>query len=243
MTGVIFDLDGVLVNSEPYWQRGFAEIATQFCLQRGLPDPGLTPEQMSRFQGGRVNDTVTAIMSELGYVGYLNPATVVALTDQVIAHVSGQFSENANAIESSVRVARELANRGVLLAVASSSAQQFIDAALDAIGLSDAFVVTQSALELDHGKPHPEVYLLTLAKMGLNAREVVAIEDSTTGLGAALRAEIASIWLLQDTMESEVDALERLRASLGNAPGVADLVRRITRDLTIEDVEDVMKSL
>jgi mannitol-1-/sugar-/sorbitol-6-/2-deoxyglucose-6-phosphatase len=243
MTGVIFDLDGVLVNSEPYWQRGFAEIATQFCLERGLPDPGLTPKQMSRFQGGRVNDTVAAILSGLGHGNHVDPTTVVALTDRVIDHVSRQFAKNANAIESSVRVARQLADRGIPLAVASSSAQQFIDTALEAIGLSDAFAVTQSALELKHGKPHPEVYLLTLDKMGLKARDVVAIEDSTTGLGAALRADLATIWLLQDTAESEADSLERLRATLGNVAGAADLVRRVTRDLTIEDVEDVMKAL
>lgn len=243
MTGVIFDLDGVLVNSEPYWQEGFAEVATQFCLEHGLPDPGLTAEQMSRFQGGRVNDTVAAIMSELGYGNYTDPGMVNALTDRVIDHVSAQFAENANEIPSSVRVARQLADRGIPLAVASSSAQQFIDAALEAIGLSDAFTVTQSALDLEHGKPHPEVYLLTLDKMGLQAREVVAIEDSLAGLGAALRADLATIWLRQNTAESEADSLNRLQATLANEVNAVDLVRKITPDLTIEDVEDVMESL
>lgn len=241
--GVIFDLDGVLVDSEPYWQDGFAQIANQFCLERGFPDPGLTAEQMWRFQGGRVNDTMAAILSELGYGDEVNAQALVALTERVVDYVSKRFAANSNEIASSVRVARRLADRGVALAVASSSAQQFIDTALRAIGLSDAFPVRQSALELQNGKPHPEVYLLTLAKMGLEAHEVVAIEDSTTGLGAALRAGLATVWLQQDLGESEAESLDRLREVLGDDAGAADHLRRITHELTLADVEDVLGAL
>lgn len=247
MTGVIFDLDGVLVNSEPYWQEGFAAIGNEFCVERGLPDPQLTPAQMSRFEGGRVNDTVTAILTELGHGEHVDAATVRELTDRVIARVSTQFAEHSNAIESSVRVARQLAERGIPLAVASSSAQQFIDAVLDALDLREAFGVTQSALLLEHGKPHPEVYLLTLQKMGLEAREVVAIEDSTAGVAAALRAGLATIWLRPDAgQESDADRLERLRPALGDAADATDataLLRKVTPELTIEDVEAALESL
>src|SRR5690242_17504698 len=118
--GVIFDLDGVLVDSEPYWQEGFAQIANQFCVERGFPDPGLSAEQMSRFQGGRVNDTVATILSELGHRDLADAATVKALTDRVVDHVSRRFAESSNEVASSVRVARQLADRGVALGVASS---------------------------------------------------------------------------------------------------------------------------
>lgn len=240
VTGVIFDLDGVLVDSEPYWQQGFALIATEFLVELGLPDPGLTPAQMSRFQGGRVNDTMTAILDELGVGDRLDPTTVDALTDRVVDRVSEEFAADARPIHSSVAVARELADRGVPLAVASSSAQPFIEAALEAIGLGDAFAVTQSALDLEHGKPHPEVYLLTLQRLGLAAHEVLAIEDSVTGLTSALRADLATIWLLSGTDEPAEAALERLRDAAGADHLRTDLVRRVTHSLTIHDVEDVM---
>lgn len=241
--GVIFDLDGVLVHSEPYWQRGFAEVVNRFCVDRGLPDPGLTASEMSRFQGGRVNDTVATILRDLGHGDYVDATTVAELTDDVIDHVSEQFAENANAIESSVAVARQLADRGIRLAVASSSAPQFIEAALQAIGLADAFPVTQSALGLEHGKPDPEVYRLTLARMGLEAHEAIAIEDSTTGLAAAARAGLATIWLQRDVEESEAESRARLRAALGADGDAARFVRKVTRDLTMDDVENVMKTL
>lgn len=243
MPGVIFDLDGVLVNSEPYWQRGFAEIVNELCLERGLPNPGLLPEQMARFQGGRVNDTVRAILGELGLLSDADSTTVSILTDRVIDHVAQRFLDAPDPIDSSVWVARQLAERGVPLAVASSSAQRFIDAALDAIGLADAFCVTQSALDLVRGKPDPEVYILTLARMGLEARDVVAIEDSTTGLGAALRAGLATIWLLEGSDEEEWQSLERLRASLGPYASSQHLLRKVTKQLALEDVTDVMRQL
>ena len=239
MKGAIFDLDGVLVDSEPYWQRGFAEVTNEYCVESGLPDPALTAAQMARFQGGRVNDTLASILASLGHPELAAQESLEQLTGRVIAHVSHAFVAHPTPIESSISVARQLADRGVPLAVASSSAQEFIDAAIKTIGLQDAVSVTQSALGLRHGKPHPEVYQLTLDQLGLEADDVVAIEDSTTGIGSAVRAGIATIWLLQNSTETEAEAIQRLRDTLGSDADAGARVRRITRDLTMADIDAV----
>ena len=243
MTAVIFDLDGVLVNSEHYWQGAFLAITHEFCDESGLADPGLRLEDMATFQGGRVNDTMRAILTALGHGAPADPVTVEALAQRVIQQVSAAFRQQSEPITDNVRVARELADRGVLIGVASSSAQAFIDLALEEIGLSDAITVTQSAYPLEHGKPHPEVYRLTLQRMGVTAQDVVAIEDSTTGIGSAVRADLATIWYLDNAEESYDDARARLRGTLGDEADAADRVRLITRALLIEDVEQVMATL
>lgn len=240
MTGVIFDLDGVLVNSEPYWQGAFLQITREFCEESGFAQPNLELRDMVRFQGGRVNDTLRTILTSLGHEESTYPDMIEDLATRVIDHVSDAFRAAPTPITGNVRVARQLADNGVLIGVASSSAQIFIDAALEKIGLADAVAVTQSAYPLKHGKPHPEVYLLTLDRMGISAEETVAIEDSTTGLGSAVRAGLATIWYLEDEAESEDDALARLRETLGEEADAVERVRLITRVLSVEDVERVM---
>jgi beta-phosphoglucomutase-like phosphatase (HAD superfamily) len=94
-----------------------------------------------------------------------------------------------------VDVARRLAADGTRLAIASSSSQRFIDAVVHRLGMADAFAVTQSAFELAHGKPDPEVYLLTCARLGVDAADALAVEDSVPGLLAALRAGMTAVWL------------------------------------------------
>jgi beta-phosphoglucomutase-like phosphatase (HAD superfamily) len=71
----------------------------------------------------------------------------------------------------------------------------------------------------------------------------VAIEDSTTGIGSAVRAELATIWFLLDSDESDEDAMARLRDTLGEDADSADRVRVITHELRVDDVEQVMAQL
>ncbi len=238
MTCVIFDLDGVLVDSELYWQQAFAEVGNAWRVEHGRANPDLTAAGMARFQGGRVNDTMAAVLASVGYDA-LTDVERDAVTHRVITHASEAFAADPTPIAGSVAVARGLAEEGVRLAVASSSAQEFIDAALDASGLHDAVEVTQSALLLEHGKPHPEVYELALAHLGARAEDGVAIEDSTIGLVSALRAGLRVVWLLTDETETDVAAYDRLRAALavsGADPGLIGRVVGITRELHRDDL-------
>jgi HAD superfamily hydrolase (TIGR01509 family) len=193
VTAVVFDLDGVLVESEPLWQQGFADVVNAYTAAQGQGDPGLRADDLHRFTGGRVNDTVRTLLTALGHEA---PAELVAaLSDRVINQVSLAFPEQDAVIDDSVDVARRLAAGGTRLAIASSSSQRFIDAVVRRLGMEDAFEVTQSAFELERGKPDPEVYLLTCARLGVDPADTLAVEDSVPGLLAALRAGMTAVWL------------------------------------------------
>ncbi|MEZ5194788.1 MAG: HAD-IA family hydrolase [Nocardioides sp.] len=93
----------------------------------------------------------------------------------------------------------------------------------------------------DQGKPDPEVYLRCLARLDADLSEVVAVEDSTAGVTAALRAGLES-WLLDSAVarvdESDAEAMDRLRHELVRLGlgSLADGVRRISRRLTLDDL-------
>ncbi len=231
MTAVIFDLDGVLVDSEPLWSAGFAEVVNEYAAGQGWVSPGLVPGQLGAYQGGRVNETLREIPD--GNVGIRQlpssptPQVVDELTEHAGDPAGGYCIPGARptGIASSVETARELHARGLKLGVASSSAIDFIDTVLDTLGLSDAFSARQSSLLLKRGKPDGEVYRRTLQELDERAEDCLAIEDSARGIGAAEAAGIRCIGLWRepgsrpDAFKACVWVTPRLSRRRGQSPG------------------------
>jgi sugar-phosphatase len=222
---VIFDLDGVLVESEPYWQQGFADAVNARLDAAGSSLARFEADAMASYRGGRVNETLTDILRSIGDDAADDPAVIGRLTEQVVAQVSAAFVADPRPIASSVAVARSLHDRGTTVAVASSSAPEFIATALQATGLDAAVSVARSALHLEHGKPHPQVHLDTLAALGESADACVAVEDSDRGIDAAVAAGIPCVGLWQGG---------------GPAPASFAACERVTTDLTVADVDTVL---
>jgi beta-phosphoglucomutase-like phosphatase (HAD superfamily) len=202
-SGVIFDLDGTLIDSEPSWARGFSIGLCDVLAQRGHVVDDLHPEDMARFRGGRVPDTIGTLLRELGLDGVLDTAATRDVVQSVIDWVSEDVATHPVPIPEAVEAAQLLHQHDVPLAVASSSALPFIDAALDALGLDDAISLRLSAIDLPRGKPDPEVYRLTLDAMGLPASGVIAVEDSPVGVESAVRAGLRCVWFLPGTTPAE----------------------------------------
>lgn len=255
---VVFDLDGVLVDSEPYWAAGFVAVANSALDRAGSRAPRFALADMRAYEGGRVDESLARMLAARGMpvapVGAHRASAraqdraptragldLGALTDAVIDHVSAAFRAHPTPIEASVRAARELAAHGIPLGVASSSAETFIDAALDAIGLDNDIQVRRSALRLARGKPAPDVYLLAAADLGVDPADCLAVEDSTTGLVAALTAGMQVVWLRRagwddDPREAAATALRRAGAD----PAAAERIVAVTREL---DPRDLLASL
>ncbi len=195
-TAVVFDLDGVLVDSEPSWQWGFSEGLEAILRRRGQGDVDLTGVDLAAFVGGRVRDTVPAILRAVGVAQRLGPGDTEAISRDVVDAVTARFVAAPAPIAASVATAKELASAGYPLAVATSSALTFAHAAIRAIGLDEVIPVRVSSYDLPHGKPDPEVYRHALAALGTDRYGAIAIEDSLVGLTAAVRAGLRTVWLV-----------------------------------------------
>ncbi len=182
-TASIFDMDGLLIDSEVLWHE--AEIEILGAL--GVP---LSTTACRTTKGMFVNE-VTAHWHGLHPWGP-DPApddVAVTIVDRVIELIvtTGSLKPGAeNAIEL-------CAARGWPLAVASSSEYRLIEAALSHFGLRDRFAVIHSAEDEAYGKPHPAVFLTAAAKLGASPKRCLVWEDAPAGVLAAKAASMACI--------------------------------------------------
>jgi HAD superfamily hydrolase (TIGR01509 family) len=179
---VIFDMDGLLVDSEPLWVRAEIEIFGEVGVVLGEEDCALT-------KGLRTDDVIAYWHTRRPW-DKRSPAEVEA---RLIARVAALVLAEGRAlpgIAHAIAVAREGGRR---LALASSSPRVIIEATLERLRLADTFDVVKSAETEPLGKPHPGIFLTTASLLDVPAVECLVLEDSLTGLIAAKAARMACI--------------------------------------------------
>ena len=179
---LIFDMDGVLIDSEPLWHE--AEIAA--AGEAGLV---LTPEDCLRTTGLRVDEAVAYWCERHPFLAPRREALMSSTLDRLVELVSRRGAPKPG-VEEVLALAR---SRGLRLALASSSPYRVIHAVLDALGLAAVFEVIHSAEEEARGKPDPAVYLTTARKLGIEPERCIAVEDSPNGLLSAKAAGMKCI--------------------------------------------------
>jgi len=177
---VVFDMDGVLVDSQAVWMRVLREVVTE----RG-------GEWIDEWAPDEDPDTPTGDNS-LEWSGYLVRRYGLKLTpeemvSEVVRRIRGHYQRDLPVVPGAVEAVRRLAGR-FRLAVASSSPRALIDHVLEGAGLLEEFDVTVSSDEVGRGKPAPDVYLQACALLGVTPAEAVAVEDTGHGLRAAKAA-------------------------------------------------------
>ncbi len=180
----IFDLDGLLVDSEPLWQR--AEIE---CF--GAVGVRLTQAEAESTIGLRSDEVVRRRFDEFGWDESLHPLEVVE--ERIVARVVELLERSARPMPGVEAALDFTASKGLRLALASSSRQVVIQAALRALRITDRFEVTHSGEFEASGKPDPAVYLTTARKLALPPESCIAFEDSIAGLEAAKAAGMACV--------------------------------------------------
>jgi HAD superfamily hydrolase (TIGR01509 family) len=198
---VIFDLDGVLINSEPVWdevRRGLAERA-------GRPWPDDATRAMQGMSTPEWSDYLARVVRV--------PGTAAELAEQVIGEIerryAGELPLIAGARDAVERVAGQFR-----LGLASSSPRRLIDAVLDMSGMAPFFEVTVSTEEVEAGKPSPAVYLEVVRRLAVEAGRTAAVEDSSNGLRSAYAAGLAVVALPHDAFPPAPDALALARATV-----------------------------
>jgi HAD superfamily hydrolase (TIGR01509 family) len=205
---VIFDLDGVVIQTEEIWD----EVREAYATEQGAR---YDAEAQRAMMG----------MSSLEWSAYMNeelgmPVEPVEISAEVVRRMEARYRERLPLIEGAVEAVERLAARWPL-GLASSSNRPLIDAVLELSGLAACFAATVSSEEVERGKPAPDVYLECARRLGVAPTGCAAIEDSHAGIRSAESAGMRVIAIPNPTYPPDPDALAHADVVL---PSLAELV-------------------
>lgn len=179
---IIFDMDGLLVDSEPYWK-----IAEKICFGKlGLQ---LDDELLRQVMGFRLSEVVEHWYNYQAW-GEKNFEAVEA---DVLSTVKQLIQENANTLPGVIQTLELCKTNGFKIALASSSAMSLIDVVVDKLNIRHYFDLLVSAEFEPYGKPHPSVFLTTAKQLNVLPTECLVFEDSVNGMIAAKAARMQCI--------------------------------------------------
>jgi len=176
---VVFDLDGLLIDSEPFWRRAEIEVFGSVGLE-------LSETDVRQTMGLRIDDAVRHWWDRHPWDG-MSP---VEVERAVTARVAELIESEGTPMPGALDVVDLCRDRGIPMAVCSGSYALVIEAALDRLGLSAAMSAWHSAEWEPLGKPHPGAYLSTAAKLGVDPTACLAFEDSFHGAISAKAARM-----------------------------------------------------
>jgi HAD superfamily hydrolase (TIGR01509 family) len=195
---IVFDLDGVIIDSEEVWE----EVRRGYAAEHGRE---FLPDTQDRMMGMSTPEWSRHLAEEVGI-----PRTPEQVADDVLARMAERYRADLPLIPGAVDAVRRLGAR-FTLGLASSSARILIDQVLDTAGLTDAFAVALSTEEVPRGKPAPDVYLAVAGKLGLRPDVCAAVEDSSNGLRSAAAAGMAVVAIPHGVYPPAPDALAQAR--------------------------------
>jgi HAD superfamily hydrolase (TIGR01509 family) len=209
---VIFDLDGVLLDSEQAWNEA--------------------KEALVRASGGTWRDEAPVVMMGMSspeWSAYLRddlgvPMDADAINRDVVARMEERYARALPLLPGAAEAVRALGARWPL-GLASSSNREIIDRFLELSGFGDAFRVTISSEEVPRGKPAPDVYVEAVRRLGADSADSVAVEDSENGIRAARAAGMRVVAVPNPHYPPDPAALAE-----------ADEVVRSLHELTVERV-------
>ena len=172
---IVFDLDGVLLDSEHVWD----EARQQLAEERG----GRWHDQASREMMGMSSHEWSRYMHEV--IGLPEPPEEISA--EVVGRLDAIYREKVPLFDGAVEAVKGLAARWPL-GLASSSNRELIDLVLELSGLAPCFQVTVSSEEVARGKPAPDVYLDAAHRLGVRPGRCAAVEDSENGIRSAKAA-------------------------------------------------------
>jgi HAD superfamily hydrolase (TIGR01509 family) len=178
---VIFDMDGVMIASEPLWEK------TERILL-GKRNIDYNPIYRDKIVGLNQNDSGKLLKETFNL-----PETVQELINERLEILLELYEKELELVPGLTELLKELKENSFLLALASSSPYIAINFVLDKFYLRDFFSVVVSGESVELGKPNPDIYLYTAKKLGVEPNECVVIEDSINGVKSAKEAGMLCI--------------------------------------------------
>jgi beta-phosphoglucomutase-like phosphatase (HAD superfamily) len=219
---VIFDCDGVLVDSEPIANEVLAELLSEAGL------PTTTLESMRRYTGRSLPGILAEVESQLGRPISLTGAADAGASEFIDAYrerVFAGFRAGLRPIDGVARALDSIARTPLRTCVASSSWPDRIELSLRLTGLFERLEGRLfSAIEVERGKPHPDLFLHAAQQMGALPGECVVVEDSVHGARAGVAADMRVLGFCSGGPGSDPEALAREGArvfgSMDELPGL-----------------------
>jgi HAD superfamily hydrolase (TIGR01509 family) len=213
---VIFDLDGVLADSEPWWNQIDAKLLAEYGVS----------------YRGEYHRNVLGVSYRLAVEFYKNAFHISASVEELMRRrgeiATDFFANRVSLFPSAKTTLEQLREMKLQLAVATSSVSASARPFLERTGIRSLFSVVVTGDEVQQGKPHPEIYLRAAKKLGISPEACLVIEDALAGIAAAKAAKmrVAAIpdTRFVDPREYEMKA-DYLLGSLSEIPA---LIRRIT---------------
>jgi HAD superfamily hydrolase (TIGR01509 family) len=212
---VTFDLDGVLADSEPWWN----QIDTKLLAEHGVS------------YRGEYHRNVLGVSYRIAVEFYKNAFHICASVEELMrrrGEIATDFFANRVGLFPSARTTLEqLVELKIPLAIATSSVSASAHPFLHRTGIRSLFGVVVTGDEVQRGKPHPDIYLRTSKKLGIPPEACLVIEDALTGVAAAKAAKMRVAAIPDTRFVDPREYEEEADYVLGSLSEIPDLIRRI----------------
>ncbi|MES2429486.1 MAG: hexitol phosphatase HxpB [Bacteroidota bacterium] len=179
---VIFDMDGVLIDSEPLWSEATDEVFKKYGI-------AITQTQYSTTTGLRTKEFVNWWFS----VYKIPLENAVRAEQDIVETVVNKINQKGMAMPGLEHIFNYFIDRKFKIGMATSSGYPVINTVIKKLGISNYLQAISSADDLQYGKPHPEVYLNCASKLGSNPVECICFEDSFNGMIAAKASKMKCV--------------------------------------------------
>lgn len=217
ITAVIFDMDGVIVDSEPLWEKSESIM----LKQKGFGgNENYRKEYRKKIMGLNQKDSVKLLKETFGLDE--SPEEILRTRLKILLELYEEELSLADGVPELLEtLSRE---KHIRTALASGSPMKVIEFVLEKFSLSDTFRIKVSGDCVENGKPHPDIYLETARRLGANPEECIAIEDSINGIVSAKEAGMRCI------------AVPDPRIAPEDYPQ-ADIFRKNVSEIRLEDIK------
>lgn len=189
---VIFDMDGVLIDSEPLWKIAMEEVFHSVGCS-------LTRKDFQKTVGLRIDEVCEYWYQQAAWTG----ATPKEVEERIMVRMVELIREHGEPLPGVLETTNYLREQGIKIGLATSSYTVLIDAVLETLGIRDRFDEIHSAENEQYGKPHPAVYLTVAERLNLDPMRCLVIEDSLNGIISGKAAKMKVVCIPEKTHHPE----------------------------------------
>ena len=194
MKAALFDLDGLLIDSEPLWEEAEISVFHRYGMT-------LTPAICQKMKGFRVDESIRYVLKLFGVDKPVDP---LQIEREILAQVKQLINIKGRGMPGFVYIIHFFKSRGLKIALASSSKLEIINEALNKLGVIQHFDAICSAENEPYGKPHPGIFLSAARALDVEPDECIVFEDSLNGIIAAKAARMKAVLVPDKTLTGDL---------------------------------------